>query len=124
MSIAANMAMFEGAGGDGGSGSPSPQSRRKKLGTADCIAKIAANDPDFENCTDLASSTVFAMKSNEYTEKLCAALSSNFHLADLDLTDCGLTDANAVTISEMLASNTALVRLNLNKNLIVSGVEQ
>ena len=117
MSLAANMAMFGGAAGDGGSGSPSPRGRRKKLGAADCIAAIAANDPEMKTCTDLAASTVFSMKSNEYTDKLCAALSKNTQLTDLDLSDCGLTDANAVSLAQTLSAS-SLVKLNLNKNKI------
>lgn len=121
MPLGSQMAMFGGANDDG-TGSPSPRGikmpKSKKMSAADTIEKIASNDPSLTECADLANSTIFAMKSVEYTEKLCAALSTNTHLVELDLSDCGLNDANAAMLAEQLAVNTTLLRLNLNKNKI------
>jgi|EP01049_Picozoa_sp_SAG25_P013252 hypothetical protein len=113
------MALFGGGAGDshGGSDSPSPRSPGKRMTASETISRIASNDPEMSGVS-LAKSTVFAMKANEYTEKLCAAMAQNTHMTSLDLTECGITDAGAALLGAQLAHNSTLLKLVLNRNAI------
>ena len=111
MSLKANMALFGGAAEDG----PSP--RKKKQKPAELIKLIEEDDASLTEA-DFAGSTIYALKSQVLTEQLCNALKSSTHVRVVDLTDCGLNDACAAMVGEMLAANKSIQKCVLNKNKI------
>ena len=109
--LAGRADMFGGAGGGGGGFKKKPH----PSALIESIAKNACESADF------GSSSIFAIKPLEWTEKLCEAMAGNTALVSLDLSDCALDDKCCDLLGAVLEADQKLEKLILNKNAIRDG---
>ena len=81
------------------------------------IDQVAANDPGL-TALNLAGNALFQMKAHEYCGLLAQALKSNTNVTDVNLTNCGITDADVALLAESLPVNSTITNLTLEGNRI------
>eukprot|EP00286_Rhodomonas_abbreviata_P006813 CAMPEP_0181325174 /NCGR_PEP_ID=MMETSP1101-20121128/20778_1 /TAXON_ID=46948 /ORGANISM="Rhodomonas abbreviata, Strain Caron Lab Isolate" /LENGTH=339 /DNA_ID=CAMNT_0023433451 /DNA_START=155 /DNA_END=1171 /DNA_ORIENTATION=+ len=89
----------------------------KTPSTAELIKKMADNDASLTT-VDISNSAIFQLKAEEYTNQLADALRDSKYVKEVRLENCGLGDKEGKILGDMLASNTSVTLLDLQKNKI------
>jgi hypothetical protein len=116
------------SGGEGSPGSSKPERRRSVLGSlrkgdapSVIIAAIESNDPA-TTVLNLEKNVSFAMKQQEFCQRLGAALKTNTVCREINLSGCSIDSTGAKFLAEGLAQNKSLRVRKKKKSTIFSFV--
>ena len=87
---------------------------------SEVLQLIADNDPA-TTTADFGNSSIFGMKTAEYTAKLCDGLAGNTNVTEVNLESCSINDACAAQLAAVIAGNRTIQVLNLKGNRIKVG---
>ena len=84
---------------------------------ANCIEKLKEKDESFTRVS-LPANSLYKSSPDETTIELCNALKDNPHCVEVDISGCGISNAGAEAIANLLADNTVIKKLDLSNNKV------